>query len=350
MILKSEEVVGGSIKELHWWTRNIRNDTAHLYLEYFSLATDFIRLHPNTLALDGSQSTIWETGYTQNLCDIPRLMSIFLPDAKYILIMREPVSRLYSDFLYFCQNRGNFSSAKHDFHLYTLAEIARFNDCISHHPLSICVRNSTHDFVIKETCRGVRLGIGIYYDHISRWLKYVPRQQFLFLRTEDMARDPYSTVQQVWRFLSVKQKPKEDLTSLLYSQRNKNPHDDMLPETKQILTSFYEVYNQMLTDYLNDTRYRWRDNWFLELPYYLIQKDPNSPLPHLGSSNSSPALCTVLRYVLCRHKASCYQCFINYKVIYRFIGHLPEWWSNIPGARKLRQRFQINETLNWIKH
>lgn len=260
MILKSEEVVGGAIKELHWWTRNVRNGTIELYLNYFSQATNFIRLRPRALALDGSQSTIWETGYTQNTCDIPRLMSTFLPDAKYILIMREPVSRLYSDFLYFCQNRGNFSSAKYDFHQYTLAEIARFNECITHLPLSICVRNSTHDFIVKETSRGVRLGIGIYYDHISRWLQYVPRQQFLFLRTEDMATDPFSTVQQVWKFLSVEHKPKEDLNSLLYSQKNKNPHDDMLPKTRKILTSFYGIYNQMLAVFLNDTKYRWDDN------------------------------------------------------------------------------------------
>ena len=259
MILQSEEMVGGSNKELHWWTRNIDNDTTMLYLTYFTQATDFIKLHPNALALDGSQSTIWETGYTHNTCDLPRLMSTFLPDAKYILIMREPVSRLYSDFLYFCQHRGNFSGAKHDFHRYAVAETARFNDCITHHPLSICVRNSTHDFVVKATCRGVRLGVGIYYDHIRRWLNYIPRSQFLFLRTEDMAKDPYSTVQQVWRFLSVEQKSKEDLASLLYSHKNKNPHEDMLPETKEMLTSFYAEYNHMLAVMLNDTKYTWND-------------------------------------------------------------------------------------------
>lgn len=105
-----------------------------------------------------------------------------------------------------------------------------------------------------------------------------------------------TTLQQVWKFLSVKMKPKENLTSLLYSQRNKNPHDDMLPETKKILTSFYEVYNHMLAEFLNDTRYRWHDNWFQECAwlskgskfiYTISCYDPHCALTHAWLVRSS---------------------------------------------------------------
>ena len=46
--------------------------------------------------------------------------------------------------------------------------------------------------------------MGYYYKHISEWLKYFPRERFLFLvYEEDVQRNKMATMRTVFRFLGV---------------------------------------------------------------------------------------------------------------------------------------------------
>ena len=39
-------------------------------------------------------------------------------------------------------------------------------------------------------CSGPRLGLSLYYFHLVRWMGVLPRNQLLFLRTEDLLENP----------------------------------------------------------------------------------------------------------------------------------------------------------------
>ena len=39
-------------------------------------------------------------------------------------------------------------------------------------------------------CNGPRLGLSLYYFHIVKWMSVLPKNQLLFLRTEDLLSNP----------------------------------------------------------------------------------------------------------------------------------------------------------------
>ena len=68
---------------------------------------------------------------------------------------------------------------------------------------------------------------GLYYYHIVSWLKIIPHERFLFLRTEDLAHDPSLTMSKVWHFLSL-----DNLPEMRREYRNRGPvNKDIVYET-----------------------------------------------------------------------------------------------------------------------
>lgn len=91
----------------------------------------------------------------------------------------------------------------------------------------------------------------------------------MFLRTEDLAKDPYAVMEEVWRFLELNAQTKENLMRVLQdssSKWNKNSwirsnqykeSFSMLPETLKLLNTFYQPHNELLAQLLSDHKYLW---------------------------------------------------------------------------------------------
>ena len=106
------EIISPARKEPHWWTRDrFTRDKNISYRDFFHLAANTIQNNPNFIAVDASASTTWDNknifpkfGHTE-IPDptllTPHYIRRQLPRAKSVLIVRNPVTRLYSDFLYF---------------------------------------------------------------------------------------------------------------------------------------------------------------------------------------------------------------------------------------------------------
>ena len=315
MLTSHPDLAGGMNKEPHWWTRYLFSSkfphnilSVVRYLSHFREASEQIA-NNNTgqLLVDGSQSTVWDVRTNNNFCALPHLITTIIPNAKFIVLMRNPVDRLFSDFRYLCEEalriklkgKGNnkteiereqifnndpaFNVSADVFHKVVQQEIDSFDSCLaSGNSADICThlstitlpRKSSAAATVSTECSRVRLGISLYHVHLKRWLKVVPKERLLFLRTEDMSADPYALLERVWGFLGVKKQSKAELTDILHRhlhssllglgqlQRLNSTMSDgmkMHKETKDLLVKFFQPHNTALSQTLEDERFSWDD-------------------------------------------------------------------------------------------
>jgi N-acetylgalactosamine 4-sulfate 6-O-sulfotransferase len=286
LMKRNPEIVTGINKEPHWWTRVPFNAkfphnilAIFRYLMHFQDASHHIASDtPHALAIDASQSTVWDTRETKNACILPSLVHSMVPTAKYIVMMRDPVDRLYSDFTFLCEKRWETQKLKSIpddylqngpelFHRTAKLEIEEFEECLLNHRLQVCTHRALYgrESVTNNVCGRVRLGISLYHVHIAQWLKVIPRHQFLFLRTEDLATDSYKLINEVWNFLNLPSQPREELEDVLNSRTNYSPVAHMKalqlqPKTREMLEKFYSSHDLELAKMLNNDAFLWRDS------------------------------------------------------------------------------------------
>lgn len=300
-----------SAKEGHFWrtfftsATDKPNKQLHVlwYLIHLYPGARSIKHEPNAVTFDGSASTIWiqnpdgylsenptEEEVNTDLCVIPSLIYNLTPDAKFVVIMRNPVKRLFSEFWFFCSNHNWMEHTKNSsnalnvpkayaerapqlFHSFAVHAVESFQLCIENGvPEFECVSRATNGYTLEnsevEQCFPFRLGISMYYFHIVKWLNVFPMDNFLFLTTEDMAVDSYETATKVWSFLGlepvtrkqVQAEGRDEMANQMEWIRSDDYKDkfDMLPETQKLLDDFYRPYNKMLSVLLgDDERYLW---------------------------------------------------------------------------------------------
>ena len=310
-----------SQKEGHFWRSLLSIPMNHTnkqmqviwYMQHFSKAAQYIESHPAALTIDASASTMWignplygdsDMMYDatphqhpankkspvwyenqQNLCFVPMAVHSVLPDSKFVVIMRNPVKRLFSDFWYFCDHKNGWhgghkvpqkymDSAPEIFHNLTVRAIDEHRRCLLDSKQNSealaefdCVRRASQGYQDKDSCFPLRLGVGMYYYHIVKWMNVYPRKSFHFLRLEDMADDHYGSVTKIWKFMGFSPISKatfeSELKKTIFNEMNwiKLPkYKDrfyMLPKTEKLLNSFYEPANIKLAHLLKSDDYLW---------------------------------------------------------------------------------------------
>ena len=257
-------------KEPHWWTRvplgnedqdYLRLATVH-YLLYFS---DYsVRRDHNLLFYDGSQSLLWDSNFSvknQDQCAMPVALSHILPAAKFVVVMRNPVSRTYSHYLYSCTWNGRKPAGPALFHLQVVSEIAHLNSCLSNSSLFECAGDARFK-MSSSSCGsvGYRLLVSLYRLHLSKWLQLFPRDRFLLLRLEDLSKEPHLFMRRVTQFLGVSDlRPASTRWLHTHRENRQQKHRAMLPETRALLTEFFRPYNQALVELTGDKQFLWTD-------------------------------------------------------------------------------------------
>jgi len=289
-------IVGPRDKEPHWWTRALalkhRKNFSPEYIpiSFMSYLVFFRAIaremeepeFDDVITYDGSQSTIWDSNFYvdgQDFCAMPAVMNQLLPSAKFILVMRNPVTRLYSHFIYSCMLRYGYQVQKWPrdirrgtaalFHSKVEQEIVQFNSCLENASAFECssIRTSHTEGpeVDYEGTRASsmvwhRLSLGMYVVHIKKWLQFYPLKNFLFLRMEDFGERPRIVLANITNFLGV-QRSYGAMARLLRLHKNTRPTQvqSMSQKTVALLQKFYHPYNQELATLLNDSRFLWKD-------------------------------------------------------------------------------------------
>ncbi|KAG5831166.1 hypothetical protein ANANG_G00300930 [Anguilla anguilla] len=278
-----------TMKEPHWWTRKrfgiVRmSDGFHDrypvedYLDLFDMTAFQVQDHlagntssnqnsRNIITGEASASTLWDNKawvyFYDNGTDgePPFLIQDFVhavqPEAKFIVMLRDPVERLYSDYLYF----SIANKSAEDFHERVSESLVLFEGCLAQASVRSCVYNTTLNHAML-----VRLHVGLYIVYILDWLSVFRRDQILVLRLEDHASNREYTMRTVFDFLRLGPLTEQEAAEITQSpvSNTRRPADKnlgpMLPVTKEILQDFYSPFNEKLAKVLNNDSFMWHNH------------------------------------------------------------------------------------------
>lgn len=273
MLSHHPHIAPPEMKEPHWWTRTPLGEMDHDYLRIaivrylinFSSASKTIKsnsVSEQIITDDGSSSLLPDSMFKEDYIDFCAMVSVIsrvLPNVKIIVLIRDPISRAYSQFYYM---HGPFNKWPQEmkenaplyFHKYTLLAVSDFYDCLSQNKSDY---ECAHEVTRGRTELNTWVGLGIYYIHILKWMQFFPRENFLFLRTDEL-NNTHGVWNTVTNFLGLD--PISDSIASMLSSKKKNVRNDflnneafeMMPETRSLLEGFYSPYNAKLAHLLGE--------------------------------------------------------------------------------------------------
>ncbi|MEG4629820.1 tetratricopeptide repeat protein [Microcoleus sp. AR_TQ3_B6] len=154
-----------------------------------------------------------------------RLYRLF-PEAKLIVLLRNPVDRAISQFYRLTDLNWEARSLDR----VISAEIERLNQ--------------NPEYIIGEE-PGNYLARGRYIEFIKNWRTFFPREQLLILKSEDFYAGAATTVKQVLEFLDL---PEYQLSE--YQNANPGSYQPVNQSVRDWLRDYFRPYNQQLEEYL----------------------------------------------------------------------------------------------------
>ena len=148
-----------------------------------------------------------------------RMVSLYriqkdLPDARFIVLLRNPIDRLYSHFWH-----------KHKWIPGWKDKYSSFEDFI----------DSAHEednYLIEK---------GIYVNPLARWLRYFGEDKVLVVQSEEFFSRSQDICDEIFQYLGVESFALEDFKKL-----NSTSKSSMKEETRDMLREFYAPYNKIL--------------------------------------------------------------------------------------------------------
>lgn len=213
-------------KEVHYF-----DDNAHRSLNWY-------RKHfPIRFSKDGRAALrCGEASPYYLFCDTaPDRVKAALPDARLIVMLRDPVARAYSHY-------HHVNANGHDDRTFAQAVEAEITHIESRgaHPL-----HPTHP--PEHASRRLQyLARGIYADQLTRWFDRFDRSRVLVLRSESMFADPRAVYNEALALLEL---PPHD--EIDFTRRNPGRYaEPMAPEVRDRLRAFFAPHNLRLEQLL----------------------------------------------------------------------------------------------------
>lgn len=231
------------------------------YMLQYSNTAD--SLQQDTILIDSSPNLFTGHASLSRVCDIPVVMSLVMPNPKYIVVIREPVDFLYSRFWYSCSSKVyrnmtlsvDISEGPVVFHSIISKRLNIFRNCTLYYTIERCVLEQA--LISDETllpdsfrCGVAALQMAVYYIHFIKWFSVIPRENFYISTYEEFFTNPELETTKVWNFLQLpklfikhnKWKNKHINENKLY----KKPHLKMLTKTRKMLKKFFHPFNVKL--------------------------------------------------------------------------------------------------------
>ena len=169
----------------------------------------------------------------------PRRVKQALPNAKLIVMLRDPVSRAYSQY-HHAVELGH--------------ETLSFEDAIGNEEertageLEKILRDER--YYSEAFKHRSYLSKGMYVEQLQAWMSLFPAEQFLVLKSEDFYADPATAFKQVLTFLNLP--PIElELEKQVFKPYNNNIYFSRLDvATRNRLIEFFRPHNARLYDFL----------------------------------------------------------------------------------------------------
>ena len=167
---------------------------------------------------------------------VPQRAGLLLPQARLIVLLRDPVRRAYSHYWHE-RDKGR--------------ENLSFEDAVAAEPDRIGA--AAEQLARGEIERSVEhryfsyVSRGYYAEQLERWLAVYPREQMLVLRFEDLVKDALAVLNRTLAFLQL-----SAVTSARLEARNTRKYPPMSAATAQRLAAVYAPHNARLAQLLGE--------------------------------------------------------------------------------------------------
>lgn len=227
LLVQHPRVKPAFVKEVHYFDLNFEKGD-NWYRSHFPL-----QMRNNRTYITGEASP-----YYLFHPHAAKRASKVVPDAKLIILLRNPVDRAYSHYQH--QVKRVTGEAR---------ETLAFEEAIEAEEriLPAEVRKMLQDEYYRSSSHRTRsyLSRGKYVDQLLVWSSYFPRRQMLVLRSEDLFGDTSNALGRVLDFLGIPRWAPET-----YSIPNKREYSGLDPLVRRRLDEYYEPHNRRLYEYL----------------------------------------------------------------------------------------------------
>lgn len=162
---------------------------------------------------------------------VPPRLAAALPDARLIVLLRDPVARAASHWAWCLRQCGETRSLAEA----VAAELGPPGD---EGGIRFPAHRRGNDPLIVRR--------GLYQEQLERWVAQVGRDRLLVLRSEHLFAEPLEAMRSVWDYLEL---PAQPALGRVMRNRNK-PHPPYDPEALDRLRAFYRPYNERLSAWL----------------------------------------------------------------------------------------------------
>jgi hypothetical protein len=160
-----------------------------------------------------------------------------IPEIKLIVLLRNPIDRAYSN--YHLGVRLGSESLSFEDSIKKEIELLEKNNDIENDEIEKFLR--PRSYIAK----------GLYYKQIKNWFEIFSKDQILVLSTENLAKNPYQTLEQIFDFLNL---PKEQIENL--QNRKVGNYQKMNQDTREYLKKIFKPHNDKLYKFLGK-KFEW---------------------------------------------------------------------------------------------
>ncbi|GMH44760.1 hypothetical protein BSKO_12712 [Bryopsis sp. KO-2023] len=256
----------------HFWDEN------HPWDWYLDIYDDFAQvLHDSktsneTITCDASSNTfsysgVGVRGSKNQQVLLPEVLKSIQPDMKLILMLRDPVKRIFSAYWYYgClygiyKHYGKMSSQS--FHKFVSEKIDTMKKCMVEDGYS------ARYCAVKKFSAAEQLVKGMYSMSMPDWLAVYPKNMIKIIKLEEFSKRPKQHLREVLRFLNFPEPSESDIDAAIKVEANRGniasqeipecrqDRGKMLPETEILLQDFYRPFNHHLATILGREEFKW---------------------------------------------------------------------------------------------
>ncbi len=237
---KHPEMAPASTKEVHFFDYNFFR-TEDWYRAHFPLERDrdaFERENGRRFITGEASASYISHRWA------PQRVAQSLPHVKLIVALRNPIDRAYSQF------QMSRREGTEPFAVFEEA-VARESERLDPE-----VERSERDRRYNSWPLGIwsYLHRSRYAEQVERWLDLFPREQFLFVKAEEMFGDPRATLETVDEFLGLPLHVPDELPRML----DGGEYADLSAETRAQLGAYFRPHNERLRE-LTGIDFGWAD-------------------------------------------------------------------------------------------
>lgn len=170
-------------------------------------------------------------------------MHKIVPEAKLIVILRNPVSRSFSNYNHMKFHKSSWNDP--------------FSKNADYFDIKKCFKENVESEINGNCKSGFILRPSLYIDQIESLLNFYKKEQLLILIMEEMSKKPEEAYRKICSFLSIEPKP---LSIDLYKKMHVIPYSERMEnETKRMLYELFAPYNKRLFNFLGREIEEWGD-------------------------------------------------------------------------------------------